>query len=209
MGKGRPRKGALKEKVVSLAIHPPADQSIRKTNQLAYLSRTILHALIRHDESWPFLELITPKKIDIPHYYDLVPNPMSLRVIKKRLLNNYYWSADQAIQDISLVFQNAYRTTGPQSAMTRMARDMETLFLAHLQAMPQPEVEIELNGKPVQSVRPATIPKYRKIPNSQPIPKNSEIPKKTELTDNSHDIKNDPDEQWVSSSDAVVSVNTF
>lgn len=181
MSKGRPRKGAQKEKVVLLNVHPPADQIVRKTNQLVYLSRTIMHALVRHDESWPFLELITPRKIDIPNYYDIVTQPMSLRVVKKRLMNNYYWSAVEAIQDISLVFENAYRVTEPLSVLSRMARNVETLFYAHLQALPQPEIEIGPDDNSAARLRSVRIPHFP------------------------HDMKNNVDEQCVTSSDAVVS----
>lgn len=137
-----------------------------------------MHALIRHDESWPFLELLTPRKIDIPNYYDIITQPMSLRVVKKRLMNQYYWSADDAIQDISLVFENAYRVTDPNSVMSRMAANVESLFHAHLQAMPQPEVEIGINQTPAA----------RSVPRAH-------IPQVTE---------NNADEQCVTSSDAVV-----
>lgn len=184
MTKGRPRKGALKEKVVQLDLHPPAGRTVRKTNQLVYLSRTIMNALIRHDESWPFLELLTPQKIDIPNYYDIVTHPMSFRVVKKRLANNYYWSADQAIFDLSMVFENAYRVTEPDSVMAQMARNVETLFHAHLQAMPQPEMNIDSDSEVARTVRP-------QIPY---------VP--------SH-MDSYVDEQFVSSSDAVVRVLFF
>lgn len=179
MTRGRPKKAVKKEKAVQLNIHPPIGQPIQKTNQLVYLTRTIMNALIRHDESWPFLELITPQQIDIPNYYDIVTRPMSLRVVKKRLMNNYYLSAYEAIQDVCLVFENAYRVTAPDSAMAQMARNMETLFRAHLQAMPVPEMEIGPNDRPVRILR-AHIP---------------DIPRFT--YNNSHD-------QCVTSSDAVV-----
>lgn len=179
MTKGRPRKNAPKEKVVELELNPPAGRPTRKTNQLVYLSRTIMNALVRHDESWPFLELITPQKIDIPNYYDIVACPMSLRVVKKRLNNNYYWSADQAIHDLSLVFENAYKVTEPDSVMAQMARNVESLFHAHLQAMPQPEVDIDPNNDQVRYVQP-------QIPN---------------ILDH---MESYVDEQCVSSSDAVV-----
>lgn len=162
MTRGRPKKATKKEKATLLNIHPPIGQPIRKTNQLIYLTRTIMHALIRHNESWPFLELITPQQIEIPNYYDIVTRPMSLRVVKKRLMNNYYLSAYEAIQDISLVFENAYRVTAPESAMAQMARNMETLFRAHLQVMPEPEMEIELNDRlaPIRRVHIPHNPRY-------------------------------------------------
>lgn len=154
MTRGRPRKGSKKANSVQLDIHPPVGQPKRITNQLVYLSRTIMHALIRHDESWPFLELITPAKMDMPNYYDIITQPMSLRVVKKRLTNNYYLSAVQAIQDISLVFENAYRVTEPHSAMSQMARNVETLFHAHLRAMPQTEAETGPDDIPARSLHP-------------------------------------------------------
>lgn len=154
MPKGRPRFGAQKEKPIELDLYPPEGQPVRQTNQLLYLSRTIMNALIRHDESWPFLELLTPQKINIPKYYEIVTRPMSLRVIKKRLHNWYYWSANDAIKDIRLVFKNAYKVCGPNSAMRKMAKHLDALLRIHLQSMPGPEMEIGPKGKPIQIVRP-------------------------------------------------------
>lgn len=150
MPRGRPKNGKQKENPLVLDLHPPAVQIKRKTNQLVYLSRTILNALIKHDESWPFLELITPQKIDIPEYYEIVKKPMSLRTVKKRLRNDFYPTARQAIEDVFSVFRNAYHVSEPHSAMSQMARNMEALFCAHLRKMPQWELELDPNGEVIQ-----------------------------------------------------------
>lgn len=143
-GRGRPRKS-----------HSPKKQIDLEPNQLNFISRTIIRALIRHDDCWPFLESITPKKIKMPNYYEIVTHPIGLRVIKKRLIaNNYYVSAADVIRDIFLVFENAYKVSEPHSRLTKMANNLERLFRAYLKIMPHPEVEIVKNGNACQNDQP-------------------------------------------------------
>lgn len=41
-------------------------------------------------------------------YYDIITSPMDLGTIKKRLENNYYWSATECLQDFNTMFTNCY-----------------------------------------------------------------------------------------------------
>ena len=38
----------------------------------------------------------------------MIKNPMDMGTIKKRLENNYYWSASEAMQDFNTMFTNCY-----------------------------------------------------------------------------------------------------
>lgn len=152
MSRGQPRSGMGKEKPIEVDVHPPSGQRLRHTNQLKYVLSTIMRVLVSHDEAWPFLELLTPQKICMPNYYEVVKRPMSFRVIKKRLKNKYYWSSKDAIKDIRLVFKNAYKVSAPHRPMHRMAKHLKSLLRALLRSMPRPEIETDAEGKPVQVV---------------------------------------------------------
>ena len=68
---------------------------------------------------------------------------MDLGTVKKRLENNYYWSAKDCIQDFNTMFTNCYVYNGPGDDAALMAQMLEKLFLTKLAQMPKEEVEIE------------------------------------------------------------------
>lgn len=41
-------------------------------------------------------------------YYKIIKTPMDMGTIKKRLENNYYWNAQECIQDFNTMFTNCY-----------------------------------------------------------------------------------------------------
>ena len=47
-------------------------------------------------------------KLNIPDYHKIIKHPMDFGTIKKRLENNYYWSAKECIKDFNTVFTNCY-----------------------------------------------------------------------------------------------------
>lgn len=54
---------------------------------------------------------------------------MDLNTIKKRLENNYYWCADECIQDFHAMFNNCYTYNKPGEDVVVMAQTLEKLFL--------------------------------------------------------------------------------
>lgn len=55
---------------------------------------------------------------------------MDLGTIKKRLENNYYWCADECIQDFNALFSNCYTYNKPGEDVVVMAQTLEKIFLA-------------------------------------------------------------------------------
>jgi hypothetical protein len=55
---------------------------------------------------------------------------MDLGTVKKRLENNYYWCADECIQDINAMFSNCYTYNKPGEDVVLMAQTLEKIFLA-------------------------------------------------------------------------------
>uniref|UniRef100_A0A3P9C9D5 Bromo domain-containing protein n=1 Tax=Maylandia zebra TaxID=106582 RepID=A0A3P9C9D5_9CICH len=80
----------------------------RQTNQLQYLQKVVLKTLWKHNFAWPFQAPVDAIKLNLPDYYKIIKNPMDMGTIKKRLENNYYWNAQECIQDFNTMFTNCY-----------------------------------------------------------------------------------------------------
>ncbi|VTJ54345.1 Hypothetical predicted protein [Marmota monax] len=67
---------------------------------------------------------------------------MDMGTIKKRLENNYYWSASECMQDFNTMFTNCYIYNKPTDDIVLMAQALEKIFLQKVAQMPQEEVEL-------------------------------------------------------------------
>uniref|UniRef100_A0A8C8ZYE2 Bromodomain containing 3 n=1 Tax=Prolemur simus TaxID=1328070 RepID=A0A8C8ZYE2_PROSS len=77
-----------------------------------------------------------------PDYHKIIKNPMDMGTIKKRLENNYYWSASECMQDFNTMFTNCYIYNKPTDDIVLMAQALEKIFLQKVAQMPQEEVEL-------------------------------------------------------------------
>ncbi|KAM7390993.1 hypothetical protein PAMP_021711 [Pampus punctatissimus] len=80
----------------------------RKTNQLQYMQNVVVKTLWKHQFAWPFYQPVDAIKLCLADYHKVIKNPMDMGTIKKRLENNYYWSASEAMQDFNTMFTNCY-----------------------------------------------------------------------------------------------------
>ncbi|XP_006891637.1 PREDICTED: bromodomain adjacent to zinc finger domain protein 1A [Elephantulus edwardii] len=78
--------------------------------------------LVRHDDSWPFLKLVS--KIQVPDYYDIIKKPIALNIIREKVNKCEYKLASEFIDDIELMFSNCFeynpRNTSEAKAGTRL-----------------------------------------------------------------------------------------
>lgn len=68
----------------------------------------ILNILYKAKCSWPFREPVDPVALGIPHYKDIIKNPMDLRTIGSNISERKYSTISQFYADIHLVIQNSY-----------------------------------------------------------------------------------------------------
>lgn len=129
--------------IVQPAVVPPPDRPGRSTNQLVFLLKTVMKAVWKHNFSWPFQQPVDAKKLNLPDYHKIIKQAMDLGTVKKRLENNYYWSASEAIQDFNTMFTNCYVYNKPGEDVVVMAQTLEKLFLAKVALMPKEEIEVE------------------------------------------------------------------
>ena len=114
----------------------------RNTNQLHYLKTIVMKAVWKHQFGWPFQTPVDALKLNIPDYHKIIKNPMDFGTIKKRLENNYYWSAKECIKDFNTVFTNCYVYNKAGEDIVVMAQTLEKLFLTKIATMPKEEVEM-------------------------------------------------------------------
>ncbi|XP_022523303.1 bromodomain-containing protein 3b isoform X4 [Astyanax mexicanus] len=114
----------------------------RKTNQLQYMQNVVVKTLWRHQFAWPFYTPVDAIKLSLPDYHKVIKNPMDMGTIKKRLENNYYWTAGECMQDFNTMFTNCYIYNKPTDDIVLMAQALEKIFLQKVAQMPQEEVEL-------------------------------------------------------------------
>ncbi|CAH0747512.1 unnamed protein product [Diatraea saccharalis] len=119
----------------------------RMTNQLQFLQKTVMKAVWKHKLAWPFHQPVDAKKLNLPDYHKIIKKPMDLGTIKKRLESNYYYSAQECIQDFNTMFTNCYVYNKPGEDVVIMAQTLEKLFLNRIATMEKEEKEIELPSK--------------------------------------------------------------
>ncbi|KAM4584542.1 bromodomain-containing protein 4-like isoform 1-T1 [Odontesthes bonariensis] len=119
----------------------------RQTNQLQYLLKVVLKTLWKHQFAWPFQAPVDSVKLGLPDYYKIIKIPMDMGTIRKRLENNYYWNAQECIQDFNTMFTNCYIYNKPGDDIVLMAEALEKLFLQKITEMPQEETEIAVVTK--------------------------------------------------------------
>ncbi|XP_061527212.1 bromodomain-containing protein 3-like isoform X3 [Phycodurus eques] len=114
----------------------------RKTNQLQYMQNVVVKTLWKHQFAWPFYQPVDAIKLCLADYHKVIKNPMDMGTIKKRLENNYYWSASEAMQDFNTMFTNCYIYNKPTDDIVLMAQALEKIFLQKVAQMPQEEVAL-------------------------------------------------------------------
>jgi len=129
--------------VMQPPVFPQPDRPGCVTNQIQFLQKFVLKALWEHQFAWPFLQPVDAKMLNLPDYHKIIKQPMDLLTIKKRLENNYYWSAKECIQDFNTMFTNCYVYNNPGDPVVIMAQTLEKLFLRKVAGMFKEEIELD------------------------------------------------------------------
>merc|ERR1719237_631500 len=126
---------------------PRPDRPGRLTNQLKYLRDVVMKAVWKHQFGWPFQTPVDAKALNIPDYHKIIKHPMDFGTIKKRLDNDYYYSAKECIKDFNTVFTNCYVYNKAGEDIVVMAQTLEKLFLTKIASMPKDEQEMNPQPK--------------------------------------------------------------
>ncbi len=80
----------------------------RSTNQLQYISKTLLPAVRKYEVAWPFLQPVDPVAMGLTDYLQVISQPMDLSTIASRLKERFYTDAQQCLLDFERMFANCY-----------------------------------------------------------------------------------------------------
>ncbi|XP_077377129.1 bromodomain-containing protein 3-like isoform X1 [Festucalex cinctus] len=158
----------------------------RKTNQLQYMQNVVVKTLWKHQFAWPFYQPVDAIKLCLADYHKVIKNPMDMGTIKKRLENNYYWSASEAMQDFNTMFTNCYIYNKPTDDIVLMAQALEKIFLQKVAQMPQEEVALlppapkgKNKNKPLPAAAATTVSQQAESsaspPSSYPSPSQTAV----------------------------------
>ncbi|XP_014872161.1 histone acetyltransferase p300-like isoform X2 [Poecilia latipinna] len=124
-------KKEVKEEESSEAAAPqaPVKKKIFKPEELRQALMPTLESLYRQDpESLPFRMPVDPKLLCIPDYFDIVKNPMDLSTIKRKLDTGQYQDPWQYVDDIWLMFNNAWLYNRKTSRVYKYCSKLAEVF---------------------------------------------------------------------------------
>ena len=125
-----------------------------------------MKSMWKHHHAWPFHFPVDTVKLGLPDYFEIIKKPMDLGTIRKRLDNNYYWEAQECVQDFNQMFTNCYIYNKPGEDIVTMAKSLEKFFISKVKTLPTEEMVIGGEGgesglkvvkpKPPTHTKPAT-----------------------------------------------------
>uniref|UniRef100_A0A671P770 histone acetyltransferase n=1 Tax=Sinocyclocheilus anshuiensis TaxID=1608454 RepID=A0A671P770_9TELE len=102
---------------------------IFKPEELRQALMPTLESLYRQDpESLPFRQPVDPSLLGIPDYFDIVKNPMDLSTIKRKLDTGQYQEPWQYVDDIWLMFNNAWLYNRKTSRVYKYCSKLAEVF---------------------------------------------------------------------------------
>ncbi|EYB99575.1 hypothetical protein Y032_0121g1017 [Ancylostoma ceylanicum] len=78
--------------------------------------------------NWPFLVPVDVEGMNLSDYYDIIPNPMDLGTIKKKLDNKQYANAQEFAEDIRLVCNNCFKYNPASDIIHQHGRSLLQAF---------------------------------------------------------------------------------
>uniref|UniRef100_A0A1I8J6B5 Bromodomain-containing protein n=1 Tax=Macrostomum lignano TaxID=282301 RepID=A0A1I8J6B5_9PLAT len=137
------------------------------SNQLDYIKREALPALMKLPNAWPFKTPVDPVRLCIPDYPNIVLKPMDLNTVKNRLNSGkVYQSGQECIDDINNIFLNCFVFNKPGEDVVFMAEEVEAVFREKMRNYPTVEKEIGSGKQPAAAppTAPAAIKKSPQPP---------------------------------------------
>lgn len=114
-----------------------------------------VRSLKKMKDAAPFLHPVDPVALNVPHYPSIIKSPMDLGTIERKLMssssqkpdmnpnNPRYNNADEFIADVRLVFTNCLTFNGPDHAISKAAKHLESVFDKQIKNLPPPQVVCE------------------------------------------------------------------
>ncbi|KAJ3341127.1 hypothetical protein HDU91_000750, partial [Kappamyces sp. JEL0680] len=126
--------------------------------QLKWLSKTITNLKKRKDAAL-FLFPVNPVALGIPHYFDVIKQPMDISTIEKKIASGAYATVDAALADFDLMFNNCYTFNGPESHVSLSGKSLQSHLGKEVEKMPRTLAQVQQikrPGRPSQGGAPLT-----------------------------------------------------
>ncbi|XP_072225493.1 CREB binding protein b isoform X4 [Leuresthes tenuis] len=113
-------------------------RKIFKPEELRQALMPTLESLYRQDpESLPFRQPVDPMLLGIPDYFDIVKNPIDLSTIKRKLDTGQYQEPWQYVDDVWLMFNNAWLYNRKTSRVYKYCTKLAEVFEAEIDPVMQ------------------------------------------------------------------------
>uniref|UniRef100_A0A672T5P4 histone acetyltransferase n=1 Tax=Sinocyclocheilus grahami TaxID=75366 RepID=A0A672T5P4_SINGR len=113
----------------STPTNTQSKKKVFKPDELRQALMPTLEALYRQDpESLPFRQPVDPQLLGIPDYFDIVKNPMDLSTIKRKLDTGQYQEPWQYVDDVWLMFNNAWLYNRKTSRVYKYCSKLAEVF---------------------------------------------------------------------------------
>ncbi|XP_030590923.1 CREB binding protein b isoform X3 [Archocentrus centrarchus] len=113
-------------------------KKIFKPEELRQALMPTLEALYKQDpESLPFRQPVDPMLLGIPDYFDIVKNPIDLSTIKRKLDTGQYQEPWQYVEDVWLMFNNAWLYNRKTSRVYKYCTKLAEVFEAEIDPVMQ------------------------------------------------------------------------
>ncbi|KAI5087532.1 histone acetyltransferase p300 isoform X7 [Silurus meridionalis] len=118
-----------KETTTDSSTTAESKKKIFKPEEMREVLMPTLEALYKQDpESLPFRQPVDPQLLGIPDYFDIVKNPMDLSTIKRKLDTGQYQEPWQYVDDIWLMFNNAWLYNRKTSRVYKYCSKLAEVF---------------------------------------------------------------------------------
>ena len=108
---------------------PNVDPSTTIMYHWEKVARRMMQNLMKHPKAMMlFNEPVDAIKLNIPDYHQIITQPMDFGTIDRNLRSHKYVSMKKFLEDVELVFNNAYNYNGQESSVSVMTREVETEY---------------------------------------------------------------------------------
>ncbi|XP_031431282.1 bromodomain testis-specific protein isoform X2 [Clupea harengus] len=137
-GSGRPIKPPRKDLPDSPQQHHHGAKKAKLSERLKHCNIILkdLFAKKHQTYSWPFYKPVDVEGLCLHDYYDIVPQPMDMGTIKKKMDNREYTDALQFAADVRLMFSNCYKYNPPTHEIVAMAQKLQEVFESRFSKIP-------------------------------------------------------------------------
>ncbi|KAJ3178581.1 hypothetical protein HDU87_003404 [Geranomyces variabilis] len=132
------KRNSLSETRPKREIHAPARDISNKANgksrmtelEIKFCSDVLreLHKKQHAAYNFPFLMPVDPIALNIPHYTDIIKNPMDLSTMRHKLDAGEYETIDEFAADAKLIFHNCYTFNPPGTEVYKYGQQLEEAF---------------------------------------------------------------------------------